>query len=388
MKKIITLIVVAALASVGYFGFQKRQAGKVAAEQAAAQALANKSTPTIEFAPTDIVLAGTAAISRAIPVTGSLKPVNQSLVKAKVAGDLKELSVREGMTVTAGQVVGVVDSSEYVAKLNEREAQLRSAVAQVEQAQRNLSSNKALLEKNFISQSAFDTTKSSLDIAVANKDAIAAQVAQSRKTLADTRLTSPISGMVSERFAQVGEKLSADNRILSIVDLSKMEIEAAVPSSDVGSVSIGQTVALQVEGIDDKLSGTIARISPATQAGSRSILVYIGIDNSGPKRNPKLRSGLFAQGSLSLETRQGVLVVPQAALRDAAGRNFVYVIDAGKIIARDVQVGLRDDAAQAANGNMGVVEIISGLKSGEQVVGVNLGPLPVGATVTLAKKKA
>ena len=388
MKKIITLIVVVLLAGAGYFGFQKRQASKLAAEQAAASALANKAPPTIEFASTDIVLAGTAAISRAIPVTGSLKPINQSLVKAKVAGDLKQLTVREGMTVSAGQVVGVIDATEYAARLSEREAQLRSAVAQVEQAQRNLTSNKALLEKNFISQSAFDATRSSLDIAVANKDAIAAQVAQSRKTLSDTRLTSPISGTVNERFAQVGEKLSADNRILSIVDLSKMEIEAAVPSSDVGSITLGQTVALQVEGIESKLVGTIARISPATQAGSRSILVYIAVDNSGANRNPKLRSGLFAQGALALDTRQGVLVVPQAALRDAAGRNFVYVVEAGKIVARDVQVGLRDDAAQAANGNMGVVEIKSGLKVGDQVVGVNLGPLPAGAVVTLAKKKA
>jgi membrane fusion protein, multidrug efflux system len=318
-------------------------------------------------------------LSRQVPITGTLRATNQTLVKSKVAGELMELLVREGSAVSAGQLIAKIDTVDFDLRIKEREAQLRGAEAQLDQAKRTLENNRQLLEKNFISQSAFDTAKSGFDVAVANLDATKAQMAQAKKALNDTRVFAPMSGIVAERFAQPGEKVSPDSRILSIVDLSRVELEAAIPSTDIGSVRIGQDISLNIEGIDKSFKGRVVRISPSTQAGTRSVPIYIAIDN----KDSRVRAGLFAQGTLALDKRTNVLVVPINALREAAGRNFVYILDGDKLAERDVKLGARDETGRASNGSEGVIEVIAGLKAGEQIVGVNLGTLRPGITVKL-----
>jgi membrane fusion protein, multidrug efflux system len=380
-KSVFVVIGVLVLAGLGAAGYQYRSS-KGAAEKNTKPTETVKAPVTIEFSPSDLLTIASTDISRAIPMTGSLKPVNQAMVKAKIAGELQAFKVREGMQITAGQVIAQIDASEAQSRLSEREAQLRSVSAQVDQARRTADSNKVLLEKNFISQNAFDLTRSNLDVAIANRDAIAQQIIQSKKALADTRILSPINGVVSERFVQPGEKLGIDARIVSIVDLSQMEIEAPVPASDIAAVAIGQNISLQVEGVTGAQIGKVSRIAPATQAGTRSVIVYVSLAN----KNPQIRAGMFAQGSLNLETKSNIIAIPLSALREAAGRNFVYLISNGKLIEREVKLGLRNERASASNGSSGIIEITEGLKIGEEIVALNLGPLAVNSPV--AKKAA
>jgi membrane fusion protein, multidrug efflux system len=376
MKK--TVLVVAAVAIIGIlgWGYKTKMADNAKTSQTA-MVVSEKKPQSLEFSNSDLWVVAPGEINRSIPLTGSLKAVNQALLKAKIAGELKSFVLREGMSVKAGQVIAEIDATDAKSRIAEREAQLRSSVAQVDQAKRVVDSNKALLEKNFISQNAFDLTKSNYDVAVAARDAIAQQLVQSKKALTDTLIISPINGVIAERFVQPGEKLAIDARVVSVIDLSKMEIEAPVPSSDITNITVGQTVSLQVEGVNGEQIGKITRIAPTTQTGTRSIPVYITLEN----RNPLIRGGMFAQGNLAVEARKNVIVVPLAALRESAGRNFVYVIANGLIAEREIKVGLRDDRASAANGSSGVAEIAQGLKAGDEIVAVNLGPLTVGATV-------
>jgi RND family efflux transporter MFP subunit len=334
---------------------------------------------TLEFASSDLITLAPAAVERTIPLTGTLKATNQTLVRAKVSGELVELAVREGTAVQAGQRIARIDPTEFEARVREREAQRRSAEAQEDQARRTMENNRKLLDRSFISQNAFDNAQSGYQVAVANRDAAVAQLAQARKALADTAVLAPMSGVVAERFAQVGEKVSPDSRILTIVDLSRMEIEAHVPASEIGSVRVGQPVTLRVEGIEAPQTGEVVRISPSTAAGTRSVPVYIGLDN----RDPRIRAGLFAQGALAVERHDDVLAVPVAALRDAAGRTFVYRVVDGLLEERPVTTGLRDPSARAANGSTGVVEVLEGLKAGDTIVGVNLGTLRAGSKVRI-----
>lgn len=348
---------------------------------------AEASAPAaIEFAGTDLYTVRTGTIARTIPVTGTLTPVERTTVKAKLAGDIVELAVREGEAVRQGQLLARFDPTDFELRVREREAQLRSAQAQLAQAQRTLENNRRLLEKQFISQNAFDNASSAVDVAVAARDAAAAQLNQARKALADTRITAPMSGIVAERFAQVGEKLPADARILSIVDLSRMEIEAPVPASEIAAVRIGQPVSLSIEGIDGEQVGRVARINPGTQAGTRSVPIYIAL--SFPAGEARARAGMFAQGRLALEERRDVLVVPLAAIRDAGGRQFVYLIDGGRLVERDLRVGLRDESAPAGQGAVGLAEVREGLKAGDSIVGVNLGTLRTGSRVAIAPATA
>jgi RND family efflux transporter MFP subunit len=352
-----------------------------AAAAAAAPTVGNAANPApaaaLEFAATDLLTLAPGSITRSIPITGSLRAVRQGLVRAKAAGELRELLVREGESVSAGQTIARVDPTEFESRVKEREAQLRSAQAQVEQAESTLARNRQLIERGFISPSALDNARSALDAAAGARDAAQAQLAVARKALADTAVLAPMAGVVAERFVQPGEKVSPDVRILSLIDLGQLEIEAPVPASELGAVRIGQAVSLQVEGVSGEQSGRILRIGPSTSTGTRSVPVYIGIDNRGER----LRVGLFAQGSLALETRTGVITVPLSAVRERAGRSFVYAVQDGRLVEKDVTPGLRDESARDARGGAGVVEVRSGLAAGDRIVAVNLGTLRTGSSV-------
>ena len=373
-------LLIAALAAGGWWflGRGKAPAGQGEAKAEKAAAAPTPDTP-MELAASELQTLATASISRTIPITGTLRPAQQALVRAKASGELRELLVREGENVRAGQVLARIDTTDFETRIREREAQLRSTEAQLEQARRTLAHNRQLFDKGFISQSALDTATLNTDAAAGNRDAANAQLVLARKALADTAVVANLSGVVAERFVQPGEKVSPDNRILSIVDLSRIEIEAAVPAAEIGTVRIGQVVSLKVEGIAEPQIGRVLRISPGTSTGTRSVPVWIGVEN--PKA--LLRAGLFAQGSLAVETRSNALVVPVAALRDRAGRNFVYAIENDRLIEKTVTAGLRDESGRSDKGSIGIVEITEGLKAGDRIVAVNLGMLRVGAPVRI-----
>lgn len=326
----------------------------------------------LEFAAADLMTVTTGTLARVVPLTGTLRPVRQTVVKARVPGELSRVDAREGTTVRRGEVLARIDPLEYETRVRERTAQLQAASAQVDQARRTFDNARALRERNFVSQSALDQVQSAWEVAVATRDATAAQLALARKALADTALVAPIDGVVAERFAQPGEKLPMDARVLSIVDLSAMEIEAPVPAAEVGSVRIGQPVTLRIEGVAQPQVGRIARIAPATQPGTRSVPVYIALEN----RDPSVRAGLFAQGRLTVETRDNAISVPETAIRDAGARRFVYAIVGDRIVEREVRTGLRDDAEGPAR-----IEIIEGLAAGDRIVAAQLGTLRAGAPV-------
>jgi membrane fusion protein (multidrug efflux system) len=333
----------------------------------------------LEFAESDLLVLAPVRLIRGIPVTGTLRATEQAMVRAKVAGEVRELRVREGQTVSAGQLLARIDPADFELRVSEREAQLRSATAQLEQAQRTLAQNTQLVERGFIARSALDNAASALESATGARDAARAQLASARKALADTAVIAPIAGVVAERFVQPGEKVSPDARLLSIVDLSRIEIEAPVPAAEIGAVRPGQSVSLRIEGETEPREGRILRLGPSTAAGTRSIPVYIGIDNPGAA----LRAGLFAQGQLAVERRDGVIAVPESALRERAGRSFVYAIVDGRVLEKDVVTGLRDAGAIAPGGGAGLVEVVRGLTAGERIVVPNLGSLRAGAAAVV-----
>jgi RND family efflux transporter MFP subunit len=367
------LIVVGLVIAAGALVAWQRSQQKPVAQSP--QPPAASTARALEFSAAEVIKLEPVALTRVVPITGTLTATIQTIVKSRVSGDVSEITVREGMSVKAGERVASIDPTDFQLRVSEREAALRSAQAQLEQARRTLANNQALLEKNFISQNAFDNARWSVDVASAARDSAQSLLDQAKKSLADTRITAPMSGLVSQRFVQPGEKVSPDNRILSIVDLSRLEVEAQVPAGEAGSLRIGQRVTMRIEGVPEAFGGRVLRINPATQAGTRAIAVYIGLDRG----DERLRAGLFAQGSLILETREGVIAVPPAAVRDAAGRRFVYLIEGEVIAEREVRLGLLDDAARAPAGGLGLVEVVSGLAAGDRVIAINVGLLRPGA---------
>ena len=330
----------------------------------------------LEFLASDITTVQPHDLRQLLPLSGSLRAVNQAAVKAKVAGDVREVLVREGEAVKEGQVLIRMDTSDYQARLDQARGALLAARGQLDIATKTRDNNKALLDKGFISKNAFDNAESQYEIARANVDSAKGALEVAQKALADTVIRAPISGLISMRAVQPGEKVAVDNRLLDVVDLSQMELEAAVPAADITHVALEQEVEVKVEGMPQPLLGKVARINPATQAGSRSILVYVRIAN--PQN--LLRVGMFGEVRLTLAKKAGVLTMPLSAVQGAEGSNFVYAIENGKLVQKPVTLGMRGD-----DSNGQAVEVVSGVQSGAQIVRTNLGSLRAGSPVKLTQ---
>ncbi|HSD59779.1 MAG TPA: efflux RND transporter periplasmic adaptor subunit [Burkholderiales bacterium] len=328
----------------------------------------------LEFAAGDIVTAETRELARSVPLTGTLKPFAEAAVKAKIAGELQNLAVREGETVRKGQTIGRIDPTEAEARVAERNADLEGARSQLQLAQKNHDTQRALLDRGFISKNAFDGTESTLEVARARVKAAEAALAVTRKALQDTVLTAPMDGIVAQRHAEPGERVPVDGRVVTVADLSRLEMAAPVPAADIAAVRVGQEVTFAVEGYNGRaFAGRVERINPVASSGSRSVDIYLVVEN--PERT--LRGGLFAQGTLILERLPAAVVVPLSALREEAGKRYVYAVDEGRIVRREVALGttLRDQ---------GLVQVTAGLASGTPVVRSNLGQLREGAAARVA----
>jgi membrane fusion protein (multidrug efflux system) len=330
--------------------------------------------PVVEFAASDLVRPQTRELRLSIALTGTLQPHNWTTVKAKVAGELKTVLAREGESVRTGQVLARIDAQDAQARLDEKVADLEAGRAQLALAQKNRANNLALLQQKFISQNAFDSVQSSYQVSEAKLKALEAQVALAKKALSDTVVTAPQAGIVSQRHAQPGEKLPVDGKILTLVDLAEMEVEAAVPASDIPNIRTGQEVSFRVEGFGEReFSGRIERINPTTQSGSRSILVYAVL----PNHDNALKGGMFAKGSVTLRRIESAQVLPLSAVRHENGKNFVLRIAGDRLEQRAVKLGLKNE-------DEGVVQIVEGLDADSRVVRNNSGRVNPDAAVRIA----
>jgi membrane fusion protein (multidrug efflux system) len=361
------VLVVCLLAAGAAAVLQKQAKARQAPVAAAAQAPA-----VLEFLTSDVMQVKTRDLRQLLPMSGSLRAVNQAAVKARVGGEVREVLVREGEAVKAGQVLVKMDTSEYQARVEQARGALRAARGQLDIATKSRDNNKALLDKGFISKNAFDNAASQSDIARANVESAKGALDVAQKALGDTVIRAPISGLVSSRSVQPGEKVSPDNRLLDVVDLYQMEMEASVPTADIMTVSLGQEVQVKVEGLAAPLAGKVARINPSTQSGSRSILVYIQVDNP----QGVLRVGMFGEAQLTLARKTEVLTVPQSAIQADAGNTYVYAIENDKLARKPVTLGLRGHDDEGA-----AVEIVKGLENGARIVRTNLGSLRTGSVV-------
>lgn len=328
----------------------------------------------IEIAATDLGMAEIREVRRELPLTGQMRPVHSAFVRAKVAGEVLELRVREGESVKAGQVLARIDPAEYQARLDERLATLAANRATWENNERTRKNNEELLRKNFISQQAYDNTLANSTVALAQVKAAEANVTLAKKSLDDAVVRAPWAGLVAERSAQVGDKASVDMKLVTLVDLSRMEIEAGVPAGEIPSVSVGQEVAFRVEGFGERsFNGRIARIAPQAASGSRSIMVYIDLPNA----DSALKGGMFAKGLLTLSRSDAVLAVPITALREERGETVVYSIEDARLTRVAVKVGARNEEQAWA-------EVTGAIKAGTQVIRTNLGTLVPGVKVRVA----
>jgi RND family efflux transporter MFP subunit len=376
MKWSVALLALALLsAGVARVVVQKRQ-------QVAAAGKPASAPPALELGSADVIAARDLELSRTLQISGGLKAANSALVKAKVASEVKALSVREGDAVKAGQVVGRLDTTEFDWRIRQAEQTALSARTQLDIARRTLENNRALVAQGFISATGLETSISTEAGAQATYQAALAATELARKARADALLISPIDGIVSQRLAQPGERVAIDAKVIEVVDLSRIELEAAVAPEDVGAVRVGQQSRLAVDGLAEPALARVERINPSTQTGTRAVMVYLVLQNQ-----PGLRQGLFARGSIELE-RQRAVAVPVSAVRVDQARPYVLAVESGRVVQRSVELGLRGEASFEDGRPESAVELRTGIAAGTLVLRGSAGSVRDGTPVRLAAPAA
>ena len=368
------LVAVLALLVLGGFVARAIVARKAEQAQLALPARANMG---LDLAASDVLVVRPAELVRTLEISGGLKAVESAFIKARVAAEVKELSVREGDRVKAGQLLGRLDATEFTWRLRQAEQQAASAKSQLDIAERALKNNQALVEQGFISTNALDTSVMSAAGARASLQAAQAAAELAKKAVQDSEIRAPLSGIVSQRLVQPGERVPLDAKLLEIVDLSRIELEAAVSPDDVGAIQVGSLARLQVDGLAQPVPARVVRINPSTQAGTRSVLTYLALDPQ-----PGLRQGLFARGTIELQ-RTSALAVPASAVRIDQARPYVLVVADGKAVQRAVTLGARGEALLGARPEA-AIEITSGLAAGDTVLRGGVGAIRDGTPVHLA----
>lgn len=343
-----------------------------------------------------LVPAAVEVVDRRVSATGTLAADEQVVLGTKVAGRIGELLVDLGSRVRRDQTVARLDPTDAqlrvdqaVAALQQARARLglapegtddrvdpehtslvRQARAVLDEARLTRARTERLWKQELIAQAQVDTAVSSLAVAEARyQDAIEevrtrqavllqrrSELELARQQRADTVVTSPIEGAVSERRASVGEYLAAGAPVVTLVKLHPLRLRLAVPERDATAVRVGQPVVVTVEGVAGEHRGRVARISPAISEQNRTLLVEAEVPNEGAA----LRPGAFAKADIVLAGDLRVVTVPGAAIVTFAGVEKVLTVDKGRAVEVRVTTGRR-------LGNR--VEIVTGIAAGTPVVG-------------------
>jgi len=331
----------------------------------------------LELLPQDVATVEVRALSHRVPLTGTLEPRDWTEIKPQIAGQIQEVAVRAGDAVTRGQRLARLDAREFRSRLADKQAALAGARAQLELAEKNRESMRAMRERELVAQIDLDGAESTYRVNLASVQSLEAQVEQARKAVDDCEIRSPLDGSVAERSVQPGSTVTPSSALFTVVDLATLELAALVPASDIPSVRIGQEVVFRVEGFaEQSFTGTVERINPMTEPGSRSIALYVSVPNA----DGALKGGMFAQGALLIAERAGANVLPATAVHEETGAAFVYRIASDTLERRSVVIDVRDAAT-------GLVSVAAGLEPGDRVVLGDLENLEPGMAVRVTAQR-
>ncbi|GAB4213324.1 MAG: hypothetical protein Fur007_07280 [Rhodoferax sp.] len=350
---------------------------RVLASRNAREAASNEEQKTalaqveIALAASDLIAIETHELSQRIPVSGTVTAVHSAWVKARVAGEVQGLSVREGESVAAGTVLARIQAPEVHARLAQARQQAQAALAQVQTAQRALTNNQALVQQGFVSATALLTARANLEAAQATAAAAQAGADATAQAVADTVVRAPLSAQVSQRLVQNGERVMPDTRLLELIDNRSLELVVELSAAESLQVRPGQTASLRLLDGDAALPAKVLRLNPGADRLSRRVSAYLSLPpHSG------LRHGLLMQGHIETGRVQG-LAVPLSALRTDAPLPYLQWFDGHAVRHTTVRVqahGFVGDEAWVT---------VQGLPAQTQVLRASVGRLRDGTAARL-----
>ena len=331
----------------------------------------------LEFLAGEVVQPRLAAMPLVVEFSGPLVAPRTAVVRAKATGTLLDLKVGEGSRVKAGQLLGDIDLADLQTRVADRSASVESAQAALIEAERQHLANTGLSAQNFISPTALQTSQAKLDAARAQLKSAQAQLATARVGVKEAALVAPISGIVGKRHVVPGEKVSPEQQLLTVVDLSTLELAGTVGTHEVSLLKPGQAVQVQVEGQGAPVAGRIDRIAPSAEAGTRAIGVVVVLDN----RDERFRAGQYAQAQAVLADDTQRLTLPMSAVGQASGQDFVWTLEKDALVRRIVITGRKDALKDR-------IEIAKGLAPDSQVLGARFDNLREGQPAKIVTQRS
>lgn len=325
------------------------------------------SAQPMTVGPENIIVAKAGLVHTGPSLSGNLKAERQATVRAEVGGSVLQTYADKGQKVQAGQLLARIDDT----ALRDQYLSARSAVTTAAEAaavaNRNLERTQRLVQAGALADRDLETARLSATSSRSQLDDARARMVQAEKQLSKTEIRAPLGGVVSDRPISAGDIVQAGAALFTVVDPSSMRLDAAVPADQLGAVRVGAPVFFSVTGYPGRsFEGHIERINPAADPATGQVPVYVSIPNTAGR----LVGGLYAQGRVASETRQGI-IVPITALQDnGSGPPTVMRIRAGRVESVVVQVGLKDEQAET-------VELMAGLAPGDTLlVGTAQGITP------------
>ena len=311
---------------------------------------------------------------RAGPIlAGSLEPATIVRLTAQIAGTVSDLRVDRGTPVSRGQVLAVIQAEGVRGQAAGAQASVAAAEANVQLLRQRRDAARQLYEAGATSRLDAEAAQAALEAAEAELAAARAQAAATGEQASRTIIRSPINGAVSDRAVEQGEPVAVGDPVVTVVNTSRLELSGQVPVEQAGGVRVGQPVQFTLDAHPGRtFNGTVARVDPRADPSTRQVGVYVQLPNPGDA----IIAGQFARGRVLGEAQQA-LVLPQAAIRTAGGEQYVLAIENGRVVRRVVTLGARD-AAQ------GIVEILSGIDAGTQVLAVPNAQIAEGTAVTVS----
>ena len=349
------------------------------------------------------------SIVRTIDTTGTLAARERVALAMRVTGRLLDVKIDLGDRVRKGDVIAQIDPTDLRIAVQQATAALqqsrtrlglpadgtddtvvaaqtptvRQAAAAMSEAKLRRDRAQLLFNQKLIPQSDLETATANFQIAESrHQDALEeirnrqAQLAQRRADLEMARqqltyavLTAPVDGAIVERNVSAGQFIAGGSPVASIVTIHPLRLRLAVPERAAAKVRTGQRVRIRVDQQNDTHFGVVARLSPAIEEATRTLLIEAEVPNA----DGKLRPGAFVHAEILAELDQTAVFIPPSALITFAGLERVMTINNGKAVEKPVKTGVREDAR---------IEIVEGLDAGETVI-VKPGALAAGQAVTV-----
>ncbi len=378
MKTRTSFVVIAVvIAVVGVAVFLRIQASKKRSEVAKAQ------VEKVVVASVRTAVATKKDLPQVVQITGSIKATNEVLVLPRMPGRVTRVAVDVGNIVKADSVLATTESTDMALRLKQAQAQMQATQAGLDQARlqqanagRAFDRAKALREKGAMTQLDYEQSEMGASLAAVGVQAAEAQVALAsanvevaQKALDDTRVTAPISGVVTKKMINVGAMANPANPAFAVQDQSSLKLEGSVPATFVPLIKSGMKVTIGIDELPGKIfEGTVTRMAPSLEAETRRGNVEIAV-----AKGDGILPWMFARAEIAFGSTADVVVVPAGAVLSVGGDPAVFLVRDGKSVLARPRLGARqgDDVVVEEGIDVGDVVVVSGatgLKDGAPVL--------------------